>query len=160
MKGCHLVAKRQGLVRPLAEIELSSPISASADATTQDLGILTVAVVTLVAELGVTTFVIGRRFSLGFTQPLAFGGNEIETNYRVARLQFGRFIPSPETPEAADQCVCVLGGLPYPLGQLSLFWNELVCPRVSSFAASVRSGHCAEGRSQRKRATLSFCENK
>jgi len=61
---------------------------------------------------------------------------EIETNYRVVRLQFGRFVPSPEAPEAADQCVCVLGGLPYPLGQLSLFWNELVCPRVSSFAAS------------------------
>jgi len=53
---------------------------------------------------------------------------EIETNYRVVRLQFGRFVPSPEAPEAADQCVCVLGGLPYPLGQLSLFWNELaVC---------------------------------
>jgi hypothetical protein len=34
--------------------------------TTQDLGVLTVAVVTLVAELGVTTFLIGRRFSLGF----------------------------------------------------------------------------------------------
>ena len=61
---------------------------------------------------------------------------EIETNYRVVRLEFGRFVPSPEAPEAADQCVCVLGGLPYPLGQLSLFWNELVCPRVSSFAAS------------------------
>jgi len=84
---------------------------------------------------------------------------EIETNYRVVRLQFGRFVPSPEAPEAADQCVCVLGGLPYPLGQLSLFWNELVCPRFRRFFP-VRSGHCAEGRSKRKRATLSFCENK
>ena len=37
---------------------------------------------------------------------------EIETNYRVVRLEFGRFVPSPEAPEAADQCVCVLGGLP------------------------------------------------